>query len=224
MTNVLLRKYRLLSRQGVAIGLILFGIALAIICIALLIHQNNNEPKPPPGALTSKSAPSSVKPSTQAVASYSVPPNNPKYIAIPAIGIPNTPILKLGLTSSGAIAVPDNVYDTGWYDGSSLPGQSGAMFIYGHVSSWTADGIFYNLKKLKTGDSITITRGDNKTYTYQVVATKVYPYTNVDMSQVLAPVNSNKPGLNLMTCTGTVIKGTSEFNERLVVFTSLVNG
>ena len=29
-------------------------------------------------------------------------------------------------------------------------------------------------------------------------------------------------GLNLMTCTGEAIAGTSEFNERLVVFTSLV--
>ena len=42
------------------------------------------------------------------------------------------------------------------------------------------------------------------------------------MSQVLSPVNPTKPGLNLITCTGQVISGTSEFNERLVVYTSLV--
>jgi LPXTG-site transpeptidase (sortase) family protein len=153
-----------------------------------------------------------------------VPPNNPKYIAIPAINISNTPILRLGLLKSGAIGTPDNIYDTGWYDGSSLPGQSGAMFIYGHVSSWTADGIFYNLKKLTPGDKITITTGNNTTYTYQVMGTKVYPYNNVDMNQVLSPIDASKPGLNLMTCTGQIIQGTSEFNERLVVFTSLVNG
>jgi LPXTG-site transpeptidase (sortase) family protein len=124
---------------------------------------------------------------------------------------------------SGQIAVPDNIYDTGWYDGSSKPGQPGAMFIYGHVSSWTADGVFYNLKKLKTGDQIIVTRGDNTTFTYQVSLTKIYPYNNVDMNTVLAPVNPAKPGLNLMSCTGQVIKGTSEFNERLVVFTSLIS-
>jgi sortase A len=131
--------------------------------------------------------------------------------------------LKLGLTSGGAIAVPDNIYDTGWYDGSSKPGQSGAVFIYGHLSSWTADGVFYNLKKLKPRDDVIITRGDNTTYTYRVITSKVYPYNNIDMDQVLAPINPNKPSLNLMTCTGEVIKGTSEFNERLVVFTSLVS-
>ncbi len=124
--------------------------------------------------------------------------------------------------SNGAIGVPDNIYETGWYDGSSRPGQVGAMFIYGHVSSWTANGIFYNLKKLQPGDGITITRGDNTTYTYKVVASKVYPYNAVDMNAALSPIDKTKPGLNLMTCTGQVIKGTSDFNERLVVFTSLV--
>jgi sortase (surface protein transpeptidase) len=104
--------------------------------------------------------------------------------------------------------VPDNIYETGWYDGSSKPGQAGAMFIYGHVSSWTANGIFYSLKKLIPGYQITIIRGDNITYTYQVVSTKIYPYNNVNMSQVLAPINSNKPGLNLMTCTGQVMSVT----------------
>ena len=89
------------------------------------------------------------------------------------------------------------------------------MFIYGHVSSWTADGVFYNLHKLKAGDNIVITRGDNTSYTYTVIKSRIYPYNNVPMNTVLAPVNSDMPGLNLMTCTGSVIKGTSEFNERL---------
>jgi sortase A len=202
--------------------LIVFGLGLALISVILIFHQQRTEPKPPPGALTSKSAPSSVKPKPQTIASYNVSATDPKYIAIPAINITNTPILKLGLTKTGQINVPDNIYETGWYDGSSEPGQAGAMFIYGHVSSWQANGIFYNLKKLKAGDQVTIVRGDNKTYIYQVVSTKIYAYNNVDMNQVLAPVDSSKPGLNLMTCTGQVIKGTSEFNERLVVFTSLV--
>ncbi len=35
----------------------------------------------------------------------------------------------------------------------------GAMFIYGYVSSRTADGILFNLKKLILGDLATNTRG-----------------------------------------------------------------
>lgn len=216
------KRFRPLSNK-LAAGLIVLG----IIGIATSIFLRLHSPSPPKignaKSVTIQPAPSSTKIKSSVIASYSVPADNPKYIAIPAIGISNTPVLKLGLLESGAIATPDNIYETGWYDGSSLPGQSGAMFIYGHVSSWTAEGIFYNLRKLVPGDTVIITRGDNKTYTYQVVSSIVYPHNNVNMNQVLSPVTSSKPGLNLMTCTGHVINGTSEFNERLVVFTSLIS-
>jgi LPXTG-site transpeptidase (sortase) family protein len=101
-----------------------------------------------------------------------------------------------------------------------LAGLTGALF--GHVSSWKANGVFYNLKKLQTGKRIIITRGDSQVFTYQVISSKTYPYNNVDMKAVLSPVDPSRPGLNLMTCTGNIIKGTNEFNERVVVFTSLV--
>jgi sortase A len=211
------------STNLIAYSLLVVGIAGLIISGVLYVHRSNPPRDITIGSVDVTPAPSSVKPTAAAIASYSVPPTSPKYISIPAIGITNTRIIRLGLLANGQIATPDNIFDTGWYDGSSKPGQSGAMFIYGHVSSWTADGVFYNLKKLKAGDDVTITRGDNQTYTYRVVTTKIYPYMSVDMNAVLSPINSSLPGLNLMTCTGQVIAGTSEFNERLVVFTSLVS-
>lgn len=216
------------SRVRLFIGFGLIVIGLTGLILAAVIYANRPRPPKLTGSQAVKSVdatipPSSAKPSTKDEAAYSVPYSNPKYISIPAIGINNVPVLKLGLMADGAIATPDNIYDSGWYDGSSLPGQPGAMFIFGHVSSWTANGIFYNLKKLAPGDTVTITRGDNTTYSYSVVTTKVYSYNAVDMNQVLSPINASVPGLNLMTCTGQVISGTSEFNKRLVVFTSLVS-
>jgi LPXTG-site transpeptidase (sortase) family protein len=212
------------SKQSkIGLLLITLGILLGCVTAFLLLNNSQEAPKPPPGALTSKSAPSSVRPKAQTVTSYAVPPTDPKYINIPAIGVAKTRIIQLGLLSNGSIAVPDNIYDTGWYNGSAKPGQNGAMFIYGHVSSWTANGVFYNLKKLKPGDTITVIRGDNTSYTYQVMQTRVYAYNAVPMNIVLAPVDSSKPGLNLMTCTGQIIKGTSEFNQRLVVYASLIS-
>jgi sortase A len=208
-----------ISSKQFAYVLIIIGILAAGAAVFLLIRDHRSAVHTPG---TNQSAPSSAKPKQAAVTSYQVAPALPKYINIPAAGVPTTRIVQLGLTKNNQIAVPDNIYDAGWYDQSAKPGQSGAMFIYGHVSSWQASGVFYNLKKLKAGDKMTITRGDNQTFTYQVVSSKIYPYNAVDMNQVLAPVDPSKQGLNLMTCTGQVIKGTSEFNERLVVFTSLV--
>jgi LPXTG-site transpeptidase (sortase) family protein len=168
--------------------------------------------------------PSSVKPSQAAVINYSVAPTLPKYLAIPALGITKTRIIGLGLTNDNQIDVPANIYDTGWYNASAKPGQAGAMFIYGHVSSWTANGIFYNLKNLKPGDILTVQRGDNKTYSYKIITTKTYSATNVDMSAVLSPVQPGMPGLNLMTCTGPLISQSAGYSQRLVVFASLVKG
>ncbi len=220
-----MRRIKVLANQKNIVWLL---IVLGIIGITISIFLYANEPEQLKIAahlrpVDVNSAPSSVKPSKQTVATYTVPPNHPRYIAIPAIGIANTPVIKLGVLSSGAIATPNNMYETGWYDNSSLPGQKGAMFVYGHVSSWAANGVFYNLKKLVAGDSVIVSTGDGRTYTYKVVSSKVYPYNNVDMGQVLSPISSSSPGLNLMTCTGRIIKGTSEFNQRLVVFTKLAS-
>lgn len=196
----------------------MLGLVLAAAAILLLAGEHGTEPQSPANSPHSSNAPSSKKPSPSAINNYSVASDLPKYISIPAINVPKTRIIQLGLLKGNEIATPDNIYDTGWYNGSSKPGQNGAMFIYGHVSSWTADGVFYNLKKLQPGDKVYITRGDNKHFTYQVGSSKIYNYKHVDMKQALSPVDAGTPGLNLMTCTGKIIKGTSEFNERLVVF------
>lgn len=204
--------------------LIVVGIGIGCWVAVLILYT------PPPVAPSKAKAPNLTQPSKlqnapskQQVASYSVAPTLPKYISIPAINIPNTEVLSLGLTAGNQIAVPSSSYVTGWYNASSKPGQQGAMFIYGHVLGWYTGGIFYNLKELKTGDKITVTRGDNKQYTYRVVTSKVYPRNQVNMQQVLSPIQPGVPGLNLMTCTGTLIKNPLDFTERLVVFTSLVS-
>ena len=64
--------------------------------------------------------------------------------------------------------------------------------------------------------------GNGTLYNYKVVKKQVYSYDNVDMNALLSPVNPKLPGLNLITCTGSVIKGTNEFNQRIIVFTQLV--
>jgi LPXTG-site transpeptidase (sortase) family protein len=155
--------------------------------------------------------------SRSAVDNYHVPPTQPKYIIIPKLNV-KAIVLALGTTSSNQIQAPPNVFETGWYDRSSLPGQAGAMLIDGHVSSWTSHGVFYGLKKLVTGDEIQIVRGDGVVFNYYVVKDQIYNSTDVDMTAVLTPLDPQRPGLNLITCDGSVITGTNEFNERIVVF------
>lgn len=165
--------------------------------------------------------PSTTKPSSSAINSYIVAPDLARYLKIPEINV-FARVMQVGITSGGALGTPNNVYDTAWYSGSAEPGQTGATLIDGHVSSWTTHGVFYNLDKLKAGDPISIVRGDGQVINYQVVKTITYNYNQVDMNAALTPVTPGKSGLNLITCTGQVIKGTSQFNKRLIVFASQV--
>lgn len=166
---------------------------------------------------TADTPPSTDRPSSNAVASYSVAPNLPRYIDIPKLQV-HARVLSMGVDSKNQLRAPGNVFDAGWYNASAQPGQPGAMLVDGHISSWTTKGVFYGLNKLKAGDQIAITRGDNQKFTYTVVKTQTYDAKSVDMASLLVSQNTAKPGLNLISCSGDVIPGTSEFDKRIVVY------
>ena len=167
------------------------------------------------------SVPSTTKPSAETVRQYVVAPDLPRYLKIPKLDV-FARVLQVGITSSGALGTPSNVYDAAWYTGSAKPGQPGATVIDGHISSWSSHGVFYGLKNLVPGDSVQIVRGDNSVVDYQVVKTVIYKASDVDMQAAIAPAVHGTPGLNLISCTGDVLKGTSQFSERIVVFTKQV--
>ena len=161
--------------------------------------------------------PSTEKPSAQAFSGYAVAPDLARYIKIPKLGV-NARVMQVGVKASGELRAPSNVYDAAWYTGSAKPGQPGATLIDGHVSSWTTRGAFYGLKKLTAGDNIQIVRGDGSILNYRVVKSQIYDAENVDMQAAVTPVTQGKSGLNLISCTGQVKKGTNDFDQRVIVF------
>jgi LPXTG-site transpeptidase (sortase) family protein len=161
--------------------------------------------------------PSTSSPSTGAVNNYKPPaPDLPRYIDIPALRV-HARVYQVDTTKTGALATPRNIYDTAWYSKSSKPGQAGAMLIDGH-SGLEVPGVFNGLAKLKPGDIINIKQGDSKVFTYTMVKSKVYPAASVDMSSLLISADTAKPGLNLITCSGDVIPGTLQTDQRLAIY------
>ena len=164
---------------------------------------------------------STSKPAAYYNPPFAASPLDPVRLIIPSIGV-NSLVAPTGLTSSGALGVPYNVFYTAWYNQSAFPGQQGAMLIDGHVSSWTSKGVFYNIKNLKPGDLMEVTNKAGTTFTYSVVKSQIFGANSVDMTSAITPVTPGTPGLNLITCTGDVIPGTSLFNQRIIVYSSLV--
>lgn len=150
--------------------------------------------------------------------SYTVPPDEPRFIDIPKISAFGR-ITKLGVDKTNQLQAPNNIFDAGWYKNSSKPADAGgAVLIDGHVSGPTKKGIFYNLNQLQAGDLINITRGDQQVFTFKVVKTQTYDAGDVDMAAALTPAVAGKLGLNLMTCTGKFDSQIDQYKQRLVVF------
>jgi LPXTG-site transpeptidase (sortase) family protein len=224
-----LKRLLLKYAQHIQYGLILAAVAVGSFGLGLSVGQGKSNQAAANHAANlvdqanknrNHTVPATLAPKPESVSAYTVAPDKPRYLDIPRLGV-HARVLDLGLTTGGAVATPGNIYDAGWYSGSAGPGQPGAMLIDGHVSSWTTHGVFYNLGSLRPGDSMKIERGDGTIFTYSVVRTQVYPADKVDMAAALKPAAGSGQGLNLITCTGSVIPGTNDFDKREVVFAVL---
>ena len=149
-----------------------------------------------------------------------IEPGVPKSLIISSLGV-KAHVKPIGVTSKGELGVPYNIYETGWYDASARPGSgagSGAVLIDGHVVGPTKPGIFASIKKMAAGDTIQVTRTDNKVVTYAVVKTQNYDANTLNVGMLLTSVTPGKPGLNLITCGGPFDTKTQHYTQRTVVF------
>jgi sortase (surface protein transpeptidase) len=207
-------------------GVTAVGLLLLAAGSSLLVWRSNNTADQQAKQLVynanhgrSNAVPSTIKLTASTLEKYEVAPTLPRLLIIPKLSV-TARILQVGLVAHGALGTPNNVYDTAWYNQSSQPGQPGAMLIDGHVSSWTAHGVFYGLKTLKPGDAVDVRSGSGAIFSYQVIKIQIYHASNVDMTSAVTPIIAGKPGLNLISCTGDVIPGSNEFNERIIVYTA----
>lgn len=152
---------------------------------------------------------------------YTVPAKNPRILSIDKINV-KARLMPMGTNGDGSLQAPINVFDAGWYTGSSTPGQGGAVVIDAHASGPTRQGLFAYLDTLKKGDKVTVEAGSGKGYTYRVVATETVPRNKVDMQKLMLPYGAAIQGLNLITCTGKWEQGSQTYDQRAIVYTERV--
>lgn len=160
-------------------------------------------------------------PSTDSLSNYAVSPSLPRALYIDKLGVASR-ILPMGVNNLGAIQAPVNIYDAGWYTGSVKPGDIGAVFIDGHASGPTREGLFGDLDELAVGDELQVEKGDGTKLTYRVVHTEIVPLEGLDMKKVLLPHGNTLRGLNIMTCTGDWVESKKTFDHRVLVYTEQI--
>lgn len=182
----------------------------------LSAQVDENDGKQQEAEPTGRDALSETKPA--GVGGYRVAADLPRAIKIPAIGV-NARILQLGVKKDNSLAAPSNIYDTGWYTGSSKPGDpGGAVLIDGHVHGPTQKAVFFRLKQLKAGDEIALERGDGLVVTFAVRHVETVDVGQVDMLKLLNSVEPGTLGLNLITCGGTYDAENTEYKSRTLVY------
>ena len=117
------------------------------------------------------------------------------------------------------MATPKSPDIVGWYSLGTPIGNTGSAVIVGHLDGITGKpAIFYNLKKLKKGDTINYIDRNGTVITFMVREIRLYD-VNADSSDIF--ISRNGIHLNLITCSGAWNKYKKIYEDRLVVFTDL---
>src|SRR5438874_1777586 len=165
---------------------------------------------------------STVKPQLGAIATAFQPatgPIVPYRIRIPALGI-DTVVESVGVTASGLMDVPSNIWDAGWLETGAEPGASGQAIIDGHLDSVRGSAVFSDLHRLQAGDRVYVSDAAGHEVTFSVTALQVEPLDGFPTLRVFGPAKGRL--LNLITCAGHFDPVRRTYDHRLVVSATLV--
>ncbi|MEU4695096.1 class F sortase [Actinoplanes sp. NPDC023714] len=144
--------------------------------------------------------------------------SEPVRLEIPAVGL-KTAVNSLGLREDGTLEVPPLRADApaGWYRGSPTPGEAGAAVMTGHVdSAREGPAVFYRLRELALGDTISVRRKDGSTAKFEVYRVATYPKHAFPSGDVYGAVD--RAELRLITCGGSFDRSKRSYRDNVVVF------
>ncbi|MEU2663604.1 class F sortase [Micromonospora sp. NPDC007220] len=154
----------------------------------------------------------------------SVPPLHraaPVDVRIPAIDV-RARIVPVGADADGHLEVPplDRPTLAGWYRHGVSPGETGNAVLVGHVDSAAGPAVFFDLGRLRPGDTVRITRADASVATFAVDGVGSYPKDHFPTDLVYGP--SDATGLRLITCGGRFDRDTGNYVDNVIVFATRV--
>jgi LPXTG-site transpeptidase (sortase) family protein len=144
----------------------------------------------------------------------------PSRLVIPSLGI-NAHIQYVGENALGNMRAPDNFTDVAWYEYGTVPGTVGSAVIDGHVDNGLGlDGVFKHLSDIVVGADVYIETAGGATLHFKVSDIEVYPYQSVPETLF---TQNDATRLNLITCDGNWVTGGDTYDQRVVIYTRLVN-
>ncbi len=144
----------------------------------------------------------------------------PVTLSIPSLQV-SAEVEYVGLDEKRHMDVPKHDMNVAWYELGYSPGEKGNAVMAGHLDTITgAPAIFYNLDRLRKGDTIIVHLSDDTEITFSVTHVAVYENENFPLAEVFGP--HDKARLNLITCRGHYDSQAKNYSQRTVVYSELL--
>ncbi|MDQ2750615.1 MAG: class F sortase [Pseudonocardiales bacterium] len=143
----------------------------------------------------------------------------PTHVTIASIGV-SSALEPLHLLADMTLKAPSQWAVAGWYSGGVVPGQIGPAVIAGHVDSTRGPAVFYRLRDVTVGATVSITDRNGAVSTFVVDQVRNYPKDKFPTAAVYGPTPI--PVLRLITCAGEFDRATGNYVDNLVVSAHLV--
>ena len=148
------------------------------------------------------------------------PMPKPSMLVIPKLGV-QAPVDYVGMDEEGKMDVPTVDTHVAWFSLGFRPGEIGNAVMAGHYDTTNAvPSIFYHLNQLQPGDEIFVIDEFGQQKKFVVRENVEYDLNNVPLQSIFG--YSDKPRLNLITCSGWFNNSINSYSHRTVVFTELV--
>lgn len=166
------------------------------------------EPSVPPAARMAVAAATAPVPGTP----------RPTSVSIPSIGLAVARTVDLRIDYRGALQIPTDFSQVGWFSSSAVPGDPGPTVLAGHVDTSRGPAVFGGLDRLRPGDPVDLGRSDGATARYVVDAVEYFPKDRMPTERVYGPGTAST--LRLLTCGGRFDRSTLSYENNVVVFAS----
>ena len=144
-------------------------------------------------------------------------PAPPVALTLPSIGVEEATVVDVALDDDGAVAIPDDVTEVGWYRRGPRPGEAGNAFMTSHVDSRTQGrGVLFDLRRMEPGDPIIVTHADGTTSRWEAVKRERITKGTYPMEQVFR--FDGPPGLVIDTCGGAFDPVTGSYENIDIVY------
>jgi hypothetical protein len=221
-----------LVRASIAGGLAILGVVLVWAGLARPSTPDPALAGAPNGHSMPSTSPSAPKPTHERptgradqtdvrdrITGLVLPESDPVTVSIPRIGA-RSKLVELGLDKYGAMEVPREAADAGWFTRGPAPGALGPAVIAGHVTWNGAPGVFRRLGTMRRGDRVSVTRKDGRTAVFTVSRVVRFPKSQFPSREVYGAIDH--AGLRLITCAGTYDTARRTYSDNVVVFARLV--